>query len=109
MKLISYIFVLTGFIAPSFGWLPSSSPQRAFLLPTALQMSRVGIFYGTSTGSTQECAEMIYNALGEDAAEPVDIDAVEGNLASLFSSHESLIVGTPTWNTGADTGRSMFL
>lgn len=32
------------------------------------------------------------------------IDA--GQLSSLFAQHDALIVGTPTWNTGADSQRS---
>jgi flavodoxin I len=70
----------------------------------------VGIIYGTSTGSTQTCAEKIYEAFGSDvAAEPVDIDTLDDpneGLRSLLASHEALVVGTPTWNTGADTERS---
>jgi flavodoxin I len=41
------------------------------------------------------------------AAEPVDVDGIDsGNLANTFGQHDALIVGTPTWNTGADTQRS---
>jgi flavodoxin I len=60
------------------------------------------------TGNTQDCADKIYNAIGSEfAAEPVDIDSIEaGALAETFAQHEALIVGTPTWNTGADSQRS---
>lgn len=41
------------------------------------------------------------------AAEPVDIDTVDaGQLSAVFGQHDALVVGTPTWNTGADTARS---
>jgi flavodoxin I len=43
------------------------------------------------------------------AAEPVDVDGIDsgsGSLASTLGQHDALIVGTPTWNTGADTQRS---
>jgi flavodoxin I len=55
-----------------------------------------------------DCAEKIYKAFGEDvAAEPVDIDSIDPDtLVDLFQEHNALIVGTPTWNTGADTQRS---
>ncbi|GAX09517.1 flavodoxin I [Fistulifera solaris] len=68
----------------------------------------VGIFYGTSTGSTSDAAELIYEAFGADvAAEPVDVDTLDkGALADAFGQHDALIVGTPTWNTGANTERS---
>jgi flavodoxin I len=71
-----------------------------------LDMAAVGIFFGTSTGSTQEAADCIYEALGSDiAAEPEDIETLE-DVAAAFSAHDALIVGTPTWNTGADVERS---
>ena len=77
---------------------------------TALDMAAVGIFYGTSTGSTEEVAEMIYEAFGSDvAAKPVDVDTLEADgtsLAGVFGQHDALVVGTPTWNTGSDTERS---
>lgn len=75
---------------------------------SALDMAQVGIVYGTSTGSTMTVAEMIYEAFGSDvAAEPVDIETVDaGELAAVLAAHDALIVGTPTWNTGADTERS---
>lgn len=67
----------------------------------------IGIFFGTSTGSTEEAADLIAEELGSDVADgPIDIDSITGNVASVFNSYSSLIVGTPTWNTGADTERS---
>jgi len=68
---------------------------------------KIGIFFGTSTGNTEEVAEMISNEFGSDiASAPIDIDSVGDNLAEEFSKYDALIVGTPTWNTGADTERS---
>ena len=68
--------------------------------------SLVGIFFGTSTGSTQEVADLISAAFGDEAAsEPIDIEEVD-SVADEFAKHDALIVGTPTWNTGADTERS---
>ena len=66
----------------------------------------VGIFFGTSTGSTQEASDLISAAFGDEAAsEPIDIEEVD-SVADEFSKYDALIVGTPTWNTGADTERS---
>jgi len=62
----------------------------------------VGVFFGTSTGNTQSVADLIAAEFG--APEPIDIDSVQGSLAAEFSKYDALIVGTPTWNTGADTG-----
>jgi len=60
----------------------------------------VGLFFGTSTGKTEEVAETIAKETG---AEAKDIgDASPGDL----SGFDGLIVGAPTWNTGADEQRS---
>lgn len=41
-----------------------------------------------------------------EAVGPIDIDEVKNSLAAEFDKYDALIVGTPTWNTGADTERS---
>ena len=89
----------------------SSSTTRAWITTTRTTTSssqlqaQVGIFYGTSTGSTMTVAEALYEAFGSDvAAEPVDIETLDkGTVAAALASHDALVVGTPTWNTGADT------
>jgi len=46
-------------------------------------------------------------ALGDAANEPIDIgDVSDLNAALSDPSLDGLIVGAPTWNTGADEGRS---
>ncbi|KAG7341199.1 flavodoxin [Nitzschia inconspicua] len=72
---------------------------------TALS-ANVGIFFGTSTGSTEEVADLIKAEFGDDADGPFDIEALEGPVKSTFEKYDALIVGTPTWNTGSDTERS---
>lgn len=66
----------------------------------------IGIFFGTSTGSTEEAAHLISAEFGDAASEPIEIDEVQGSLAAEFAKFDSLVVGTPTWNTGADMERS---
>jgi len=64
------------------------------------EMNSVGVYYSTSTGNTETVCGYICDAVG---AEMVDIgDAEEGDLAS----HDTIIVGAPTWHTGADEQRS---
>jgi len=58
----------------------------------------VGVFFGTSTGSTQEVADMIVEQFGEDAEGPFDVD--DKSIIESFQKYDSLVVGTPTWNTG---------
>lgn len=73
-------------------------------------MAKLGIFYGTSTGSTGEAAEMIaeeLESLSVDVGEPMDVDSISASdISKLFKEYNALIVGTPTWNTDADTERS---
>ena len=66
---------------------------------TKTSLDAIGIFFGTSTGSTQEAADLISAEFGDDASEPIDIEEVE-SVANEFAKYDSLIVGTPTWNTG---------
>lgn len=99
MRLIIASFILTGgtAFAPRFGF------TRRHV---SLEMANVGIFFGTSTGSTGEVADMIKKELGDDADGPFDIETLEGSLQENFGKYAALIVGTPTWNTGADVERS---
>lgn len=75
---------------------------------TSRLQAQVGIFYGTSTGNTQTVADLIHQAFGSDVScEPIDVDTLDkGTLSQVFAEHDALVVGTPTWNTGADTERS---
>merc|ERR1712216_436255 len=57
--------------------------------------AEVGLFYSTSTGNTEAAADWIKQKFG---GEITDLSDLEG--------YSSLIVGAPTWNTGADEGRS---
>ncbi|OEU20437.1 Flavodoxin, partial [Fragilariopsis cylindrus CCMP1102] len=68
-------------------------------------MAKVGIFFGTSTGTTADVADLIKEAFGDDADGPFDIDELEA-VKEDFEKYDGFIVGTPTWNTGADTERS---
>jgi flavodoxin I len=82
-------------------------PQKHTAFPSvSLDMAGVGIFYGTSTGSTEDVADRIKDAFGDDADGPFDVDALEGSVTDNFEKYDAIICGTPTWNTGADTERS---
>jgi flavodoxin I len=63
-------------------------------------MRAVGLFFGTSTGKTEEVADMISSEAGVEAK-----DMSEASPSDL-SGFDGLIVGAPTWNTGADEQRS---
>ena len=90
-----------------------SSPRKVSAIherdcpsPTSLNAEQVGIFFGTSTGSTEEAAQLLSDAFGPGvASEPIDIDGVD-DVAAEMGRYPALVCGTPTWNTGADTERS---
>lgn len=73
---------------------------------TSLFGAKVGIFFGTSTGNTANVADMIAEEFGDDAEGPFEIDELQGSVAKTFAEYDALVVGTPTWNTGADVERS---
>ena len=61
----------------------------------------VGVFFGTVSGKTEEVAGLIAEALGTEAQ---DISEVDG--ADALAEFDALVVGAPTWNTGADEQRT---
>jgi len=64
-------------------------------------MRAVGLFFGTQTGKTEDVAGKIGEAAG--GLEATDIGEVE---AGDLAGYDGLIVGAPTWHTGADEQRS---
>merc|ERR1719460_2836056 len=88
-------------IAGRFRGVPATSPaastQRVRMAP---QMS-VGLYFSTTTGNTETVAGYIAEKTGiGEATDIADADAGE------IAGHDALIVGAPTWHTGADTERS---
>lgn len=69
---------------------------------------KIGVFFGTSTGATESAAYSIVEEFGgEDVTgPPIEIDGIQGKVADEFAKYDALVVGTPTWNTGAETERS---
>ncbi|WP_072621056.1 flavodoxin FldA [Spirulina major] len=61
-------------------------------------MAKIGLFYGTQTGNTEEIATQIHTLLGGDAVARLhDVADCE---ASDLLDYNCLIIGCPTWNTG---------
>jgi len=63
-------------------------------------MRAVGLFFATQTGNTETVAGVIAEAAGVEASDISEVDAAD------LASYDGLIVGAPTWNTGADEFRS---
>merc|ERR1711884_944041 len=60
-----------------------------------------GVYYSTSTGNTETVAGYIAEAVGG-----VEIEDIGDASNEEVQGHDSLIVGAPTWHTGADEQRS---
>ena len=61
-------------------------------------MSKIGLFYGSTTGKTESAAEMIQAELGgADVVTLHEIADVEGD---DFGQYECIIIGCPTWDIG---------
>lgn len=67
-------------------------------------MAKVGIFFGTDTGTTRRIAKTIAKSLGAETADkPVNIR--NAAVADLLN-YEVLILGTPTYGDGELPGKS---
>lgn len=60
-------------------------------------MSKIGIFYGSTTGNTKEAAEAIAEEFG---GTNIDVNDVSKATAEDFSRYQYLILGTSTWGSG---------
>lgn len=58
---------------------------------------KIGIFYGSSTGTTAEVAEKIAKQLGVDAADVYDVAKVG---PSKFGEYDMLVLGSSTYGSG---------
>lgn len=60
-------------------------------------MKKIGIFYGSSTGTTESVANMIAGKLGLSAS---DVHDVAKLTPDMVSAYDLLILGTSTWGDG---------
>lgn len=60
-------------------------------------MKKTGIFYGSTTGTTESVARLIAEKL---EVSPEDVHDVSKLDAALAESYEALILGTSTWGDG---------
>jgi flavodoxin I len=67
-------------------------------------MSKIGIFFGTDTGTTRKISKLLYRELGEEFADkPLNINRVS---ADDLMAYDTLILGTPTYGSGELPGLS---
>ncbi|MFP4133818.1 MAG: flavodoxin FldA [Halothece sp.] len=61
-------------------------------------MAKIGLFFGSTTGNTQDIAERIQKEFGgEDVVKLHEISEVEDN---EFEDYENIIIACPTWDIG---------
>ena len=60
-------------------------------------MKKIGIFYGSSTGTTQGIAETIASKLGVPASDVIDVSKMN---ADMVKEYEVLLLGTSNWGDG---------
>jgi flavodoxin I len=60
-------------------------------------MKKIGLFYGSDTGNTEEIAEKIQEIIGEDK---VDIHDMYDADVDQFSEYDHMIFGLSTWHDG---------
>jgi len=78
----------------------SAAFASALRKPRRTSCEAVGLFYATQTGNTETVATAIAEASGLEATDVSDYGAED------LAGYDGLIVGAPTWNTGADEYRS---
>ena len=61
-------------------------------------MSKIGLFYGSTTGKTESAAEMIRDEFGGSSV--VTLHEIADASDSDFEGYEFLIIGCPTWDIG---------
>lgn len=67
-------------------------------------MNKIGIFFGTDTGSTRLIAKMIAKKLGDDiASKPLNVNRI--NIEDMLI-YNAMILGTPTYGEGQVPGKS---
>ena len=60
-------------------------------------MKKIGLLYGSTTGNTEEVAEMIANEIGSENVDVLDVANISMEDAMKY---ERLIMGTSTWGSG---------
>lgn len=61
-------------------------------------MSKIGLFYGSTTGKTESAAEMIRDEFGGDSI--VTLHEIADVSDRDFDNYEYIIIGCPTWDIG---------
>lgn len=67
-------------------------------------MQKIGMFFGTETGTTRLIAKKLYKLLGDDIADkPINVNRIT---SGDFLQYDALILGTPSYGVGDIPGLS---
>jgi len=67
-------------------------------------MDKIGMFFGTETGTTRLIAKKLHKLLGDEIAEkPINVNRIQ---ADDFLQYNALILGTPSYGVGDIPGLS---
>ncbi|PLK47804.1 flavodoxin [Uliginosibacterium sp. TH139] len=67
-------------------------------------MSRIGIFFGTETGTTRLIAKKLHKLLGDEIADkPLNVNRIA---PAQMLAYDCLLLGTPSYGVGQIPGRS---
>lgn len=67
-------------------------------------MKKIGLFFGTETGTTRLVAKKLHKKLGDDIADkPVNVNRI---VPSEMLQYDALILGTPSYGVGEIPGHS---
>jgi len=91
--------MLTMLATAALSFSPGSYLTRSRVLASSSIDMKIGLIYSTTTGNTETIAGYIA------AVAPVDGPHDAADISDV-SQYDGLIVGAPTWHTGADTERS---
>jgi len=102
--IVATLAVAGAFVGGVIGYVKNeadkAAQKRAVVARAGSPEMKAALLYSTTTGNTETAAGYIAAATGLEA---VDIGDVDGD---TIKECDSLIVGAPTWNTGADEERS---
>ena len=65
-----------------------------------MQVRSIGVFYGSTTGNTEEAADEITRVLCSQSEASVRAIRVSGMNPERLLEFEALVIGCPTWDTG---------
>merc|ERR1719159_1848616 len=97
---VAMLAVAGAVVGGVIGYKTKAPQKRAVSARAGSPEMKAALLYSTSTGNTETAAGYLAAETGLEAVDIGDVDV------ETIKACDSLIVGAPTWNTGADEERS---